>query len=472
MSSTIDALIGDAPAAAPEKRVYTVTQYNRGVERRIREIPATWVKGVITQLQVRGKVVYLTLGEFEEGDARPKAVLDVIIWTAQFEAFNARFAQLPTPFVLRPELKVSLLLEAGFYVPSGRFQTKVLDIDESFTLGELAVTRQKILEALQREGLLEKNKRLPFPELPLRVGLISSRGSAAYQDFTTVLLQSGFSFEIFFVEARMQGVATETTVRDALQRFARLPAGKGVDVICLVRGGGSKTDLVFFDSEMICRAIAASPVPVLTGIGHEIDRSLADIVAWDDLLTPTDCAKYLEARLSDAFAELVARATGVRGAWESAYQYEGRSAVQKAELLRTEWDARAQRESQRQSDFFRNIALTAARLIRAGHDKLRLNRTGLSRGPDKLIRLETVGLDLKAKLLQASDPAELLKRGFAQVVSTAGKWVRSARDLAAGDEIKVRFADGEIGAVIRTQTVSESETGSGTVHEHATQGPL
>ena len=457
MSATIDALLTGGSAEAESsgtggRKVYTVTQYNRGVERRIKEIPATWVKGVITQLQVRGKVVYLTLGEFEEGDARPKSVLDVIIWAAQFEAFNARFAQLPTPFALRPELKVSLLLEAGFYVPSGRFQTKVLDVDEAFTLGELTLTRQKILETLKREGLLEKNKRLPFPEIPLRIGLVSSRGSAAYQDFTTVLLQSGFSFEVFFVEARMQGPATETTVRDALQRLSALPAGKKVDVICLVRGGGSKTDLVFFDSEMICRAIAASPVPVLTGIGHEIDRSLADVVAFDDLLTPTDCAKYLESRLLTVFSELTGRAAAVRDSWEFAYQHAGRAAVQKAELLRTEWDARAQRESQRQSDFSRNIALTSARLFRACHDKLRLNRIGLLRGPDKLVRLETVGLDLKAKLLQASDPAELLKRGFAQVMSTAGKWVRSAGDLKAGDEIHVRFADGEIGARVESRT--------------------
>ena len=461
MSATIDALMngGSADADSPGpsgKKVYTVTQYNRGVERRIKEIPATWVKGVITQLQARGKVVYLTLGEFEEGDARPKSVLDVIIWAAQFEAFNARFALLPTPFVLRPELKVSLLLEAGFYVPSGRFQTKVLDVDEAFTLGELTLTRQKILETLKREGLLEKNKRLPFPEIPLRVGLVSSRGSAAYQDFTTVLMNAGFSFEVFFVEARMQGPATETTVRDALQRLYRLPAGKSVDVICLVRGGGSKTDLVFFDSEMICRTIAASPVPVLTGIGHEIDRSLADMVAYSDLLTPTDCAKYLESRLQFAWGALVSQASDIRDAWESAYQNAGHTAVQKAERLRTEWDARAQRESQRQSDFSKNIALTSARLLRASRDKLRLNRTGLLRGPDKLIRLETVGLDLKAKLLQASDPAELLKRGFAQVMSTTGKWVRSAEDLKTGDEIKVRFADGEVVAeVARVETKNQ-----------------
>jgi exodeoxyribonuclease VII large subunit len=463
MSETIDALLaqggtaasGDSAAAADPavsgRKVYTVGQYNRGVERRIKEIPTTWVKGVITQLQPRGKVVYLTLAEFDEGDTRPKAVLDVIIWAGQFESFNARFALLPTPFVLRPELKVSLLLEAGFYVPSGRFQTKVLDIDESFTLGELAQTRLKILEALRREGLLEANKRRFLPPVPLRVGLISSRGSAAYQDFTTVLLQSGFSFDILFAEARMQGQDTESTVAAALAKLSR----QSLDVICLVRGGGSKTDLVYFDSEKICRAIAACPVPVITGIGHEIDRSLADMVAYEDLLTPTDCAKFLEGRAAEAWNDLVTRASTLREAWETAYQDEGFATVQRAQQMRSAWDGRARREVQKQSDVARNIILASNRLIRACREKISLNRTGLLRGPEKIVRLETLRLELKAKSLQASDPVALLKRGFAQVVSASGQWIRGAKDAVAGDAIRVRFADGTVAA--RVESIERTE---------------
>jgi exodeoxyribonuclease VII large subunit len=253
------------------KKAYTVSLYNRGVERLLKKhAKSVWVEGVITQLQVRGKAAYLTLGEFAEDDAKPKAVLDVMLWAWQLEDYNARFAQLPTPFALRPDLKVSLLLEPNFYVPTGRFQPKVLDVDEAFTLGELSLTRRKILEKLQKEGLLDKNKKLALAEVPLRIGLITAPGSAAFKDFTTVLLQSGFSFQILLASARMQGAATESTVTEAFAALAK----HSLDCICLVRGGGAKTDLVFFDSENICRAIAACPVPVLTGIGHEIDRSL------------------------------------------------------------------------------------------------------------------------------------------------------------------------------------------------------
>ncbi len=310
------------------KKAYSVLQYNRSLEKLLKaQVPKIWVKGVITQLQIRGKVAYLTLGEFEEGDTKPKAVLDVMIWSWQLEDYHARFAQLPTPFSLRPELKVSVLLEASFYVPSGRFQPRILDIDEAFTLGELSLTRQKILQQLKLEGLLELNKKRFLGDVPLRVGLISAHGSAAYQDFTTVLLRSGFSFEIFFYPARMQGLATEETVSKGLEVLSRL----ALDVICLIRGGGSKTDLVFFDSEKICRAIAHCPVPVLTGIGHEIDRSLADIVAYSDLLTPTDCAKFLEGRVQDAWQGLGRMAGRLRETWQMTYQECGYEAIRKAQ---------------------------------------------------------------------------------------------------------------------------------------------
>jgi exodeoxyribonuclease VII large subunit len=531
MSATIDALLsGDAaglpggpgagaigspaPLQPPEKKAYSVEQYNKAVHLKMKSFPRTWVKGVLTQVDARGKAVYMTLADFAEGDSRPRAVLPVMMWAREFEAFSARFAQLPTPFQIRNELKVSFLVESDFYVQSGRFQPKVVDIDESFTLGELALTRQKILETLKREGLLEKNKRLPFPPLPLRVGLISARGSAAYQDFTTVLLQSGFSFEVSFVEARMQGAATETTVRDALRRFSRLPPEHAVDVICLVRGGGSKTDLVFFDSEMICRAIADSPVPVLTGIGHEIDRSLADIVAYSDLLTPTDCAKYLESQVASVWQRLVDQASMLREAWDAAWRDESHATVQKAERLRSSWDARRQVEAQRQSEAARQVASGAGRSLREGREKLATNATGLLRGPGKLARLERLrflnksarmghlwgsrylqessrqvnmqlslsdssrrlaarardklalartglvrgpekhlrhaeeALGLKDRLLRASDPEALLKRGFSMILGPARKLVRSLQEVQVGQEIRIRFADGEATALI------------------------
>lgn len=371
----------------PEKtpKFFSITQYNTSVERFLKaQVPKVWVKGVITQLNVRGKIVYITLGEFLEGDARPQAVLEVTMWTTEYEMHNLRFSKLAIPLSLRVELKVAFQLEANFYVKSGRFQPRIVGVDENFTLGELSLTRQKTLERLMQEGLLNKNKKLPLSDLPLRVGLITAPGSAAYQDFVTVLLGSGFSFQISFVGAKMQGEGTEGTVLEALKILGKKP----LDVICLVRGGGSKTDLVYFDSEKICRAIAESPIPVLTGIGHEIDHSLSDLVAFANKITPTDCAKFLENMLSVCLGKLVEYATQISETWRMELQQSGHEMNQRASVLKHHWEGRRATEILRGREQARTLAASTRQRLKAENLKLELNERGLSRGPRKILHLE------------------------------------------------------------------------------------
>jgi exodeoxyribonuclease VII large subunit len=372
----------DAPKTA---KFFSITQYNRSVERLLKtQVPQVWVKGVITQLNVRGKIAYITLGEFEEGDTRPRAVLEVTLWSSELEVYNLRFAKLPIPLNLRVELKVALQLEANFYVPSGRFQPRVTGIDENFTLGELSLTRQRTLERLLKEGLLNRNKSLSLSDWPLRIGLITAPGSAAYQDFTSVLLNSGFSFRISFAAAKMQGEATESTVLAGLNRLQKLP----LDVICIVRGGGSKTDLVYFDSENICRAIALCPIPVLTGIGHEIDNSLADLVAYSDKITPTDCAKFLEQRLGICYAKLTEIKTSLCEAWRLESQQNWHEMAQRAIALKHNWEGRKATEDLRGKEQARTLASLSRQLIKVEWQRMGINQIGLMRGPSKLLRLE------------------------------------------------------------------------------------
>ena len=495
---------GDAAGDGP--RVFSISQYNQSVERKVKAFPKVWVKGVIMQLNQRGRIAYITLGEFAEGDARPRAVLEATMWTSELEVVNLRFARLPTPLSLRVDLKVAFLLEPNFYVPSGRFQPRVVDIDEKFTLGELTLTRQKIIESLAKEGLLKRNKSLALPERPLRVGLITAPGSAAYQDFTTVLVGSGFSFRILFAGARMQGEATESTVVKALAALVKARP----DVICIVRGGGSKTDLVYFDAESICRAIAQCPVPVLTGIGHEIDNSLADLVAHMNLITPTDCAKFLETRLAEQYGRLAEIASEVGEAWRMACQDAWHGLSQTAGVVTRAWEGRRAAEDLRGRGQARELASQARRLLAEGQRRLAADRTGLARGPRKTLRMERlrfanrtqglahawerlrkdnsyllrsrsqalftgtkallaearrriavdrVGLArgpvklvllaretlaLKERLAQAADPARLLALGFSLLRTREGRLVRGIADVAAGDIIINTLADGSV----------------------------
>ena len=162
-------------------------------------------------------------------------------------------------------------------------------IDPSFTLGQLAVERERLLKQLFDEGLLEKNGLLQVPYVPLRVGLVTSIGSAAHADFITEISNSGFGFTVLEYDSRVQGENAAAEIVLGLEVLS----SHNPDVIVLIRGGGSTADLSIFDSEIVARTIAELNLPVFTGIGHEIDRSVADEVAHSSFKTPTSCANAL-----------------------------------------------------------------------------------------------------------------------------------------------------------------------------------
>src|SRR5262249_40009071 len=153
--------------------------------------------------------------------------------------------------------------------------------------------REKVLRALAADHLLDVNGRVPMPLVPLRVGLITSRESAAYHDFVHELEVSGFGFVVSVVDVRVQGAAASRRIVWALNELSNLD----VDVVVLARGGGSRADLAPFDTEIVARAVAGMRVPVFTGVGHEVDRSVVDEVAHSACKTPTACAQTLVAHV-------------------------------------------------------------------------------------------------------------------------------------------------------------------------------
>jgi exodeoxyribonuclease VII large subunit len=402
-------------AAGAEIRSWPISKYLQSVKRLLAsQVPRLWVHGVVSQINERGKAVYITLAEYAPGDVRPQATLQLLVWASDYAVLRQKLE-------IEPELKVRFFVESDFWVPSGSFRAHILDIDPAYTLGELALTRQAILARLTAEGLLRKNAEKPFPLLPLRVGLVSAEASAAYQDFCSTLAASGFPFQVLFAGARMQGAETEATVLAAL---GRLRACAGLDAVCVVRGGGGKADLNYFDSEALCRAVADFPVPVLTGIGHEIDSALLDLVAWQKCITPTDCAKVL-----------VARAEAARLRAFVAVGEVGRLAR-----------LRLQGEHSRLALCARSLSRVPACFERE-RERARRNADGLRLGVGKIVAYQKMSLELLAEKVMARDPARQLERGFSLSFDSAGRLLRSARGAQAGERISTRFADGVLESV-------------------------
>lgn len=294
----------------------------------------------------------------------------------------------------------------------------LLEIDPAFTAGRLAIVRAEVIRKMSLDGSIAANGSLPIPLVPLRVGLVTSRGSAAHGDFIDQLRRSNYRFAIKTVHTIVQGDIAPQRIAAALARFSP----EIVDIVALIRGGGSKLDLSIFDDEIVARAVASSRIPIVTGIGHDMDRTVADEAAAVAEKTPSAAGEWLVGRVRD-FAERIERA-------RAHIRREGRSAL----------------------DRHRHLLRWAAADIAGGASSLRRQRDHLTRlGEDVARTVRQVLTDQQAHLTSlgdwftAIDLERTLRRGFAIITNEAtGVIIKSVSQVAPGDRVFVRLADGTV----------------------------
>ncbi len=274
---------------------WTVTELCAEIETALQErFPGeVWVRGQVsgTRRPPSGHL-YFQLVDPDTSGGTFGGQLPIVAFKGQLRGIEALLRKVGD---LRIEdgVEVRVRGRISFYGPQGRVQLQMTGIDPSFTLGQLAAERDEVLRRLAAEGLMTTNKARPLAPVPLRVGLVTSDGSAAYNDFVDELQRSGYPFRITLADARVQGADAEASLVAAITTLGQLP----LDVIAVVRGGGARTDLLAFDRESVARAVATCPVPVLVGVGHEIDRSVVDDVGHLSLKTPTACADAVVERV-------------------------------------------------------------------------------------------------------------------------------------------------------------------------------
>jgi len=401
--------------------------------------------------------VYLEL--VEKGD-RDEIIgkLDVVIWKGDFLKVQRMLAASQQKLVDGVQIRCRGSID--FYAPGGRLQLCVREVDPAFTLGLLERRRRETLAALAEAGLLEKNRGLPLSDLPLTLALITSHGSAAYHDFLSGLVESGYGFRVLFFHAAMQGKEAEREVVSALAALARL----GVDCAVLIRGGGSRTDLAAFDSRSIAEAIAHAPFPVLTGLGHEIDQSIADLTAHTAFKTPTKVAEFLIEKVARADQEVEElRRRLLREAQEPLRA--GREALGRAERgvslarmrltaagARIEEHARtlarlgrtALRAADRRRELLSGRLAEVAPRRLAGVERARVylgeRIAGAGRGRLREAAATLQGIE---RLCQQLDPQRTLERGFSLTRDAAGTLVRQAEQVKPGDLVTTRVAGGD-----------------------------
>lgn len=420
---------------------------------------AVWVAGEAQRVRpsARGHL-YLEL--VEKGD-RDEIVgkLDAVVWKTDW--LRVQRALSATGQKLGDGMQIRCRGSLDFYGPGGRLQLCIREIDPAFTLGLLEIRRRETLAALQAAGLLERNRALPFAELPLTVALITSHGSAAYHDFLSGLTESGYGFRVLFVHAAVQGREAEREVVSALASLR----GLAIDGAVLIRGGGSRSDLAVFDSRAIAEAIARAPFPVLTGLGHEIDTSIADQVAHATFKTPTKVAEFLVERIArqeQAVDELHRRL--LREAEEPLHA--AREKLSRAERgvelarlrlaaagRRVEETARALgrlgrsalRRAERQGDELRiRLASQAPRLVENG-ERERLRRgERLALAARGRLRETATRLQGIERLCAQLAPERPLQRGYSITRTATGAVVRHPDQVAAGETVLTQLSQGSL----------------------------
>ncbi|WP_195210386.1 exodeoxyribonuclease VII large subunit [Actinomarinicola tropica] len=323
---------------------------------------------------------------------------------------------------LSDELEVRIRGEVLFYAPQGRVQLRMTGIDPSHTLGRLAADRDALLRRLAADGLLDRNGRLRLTPVPLRIGLVTSADSAAAADFLHELEQSGVGWSVTLLDTRVQGAGSVEHLVASLTVAAQLP----LDVVAVVRGGGSRTDLVAFDHEAVARAIASMPVPVLTGIGHEIDESVADRVAHRAFKTPTACAAFL--------CEAVGR-------FRTRCDELGRHLAVRSRHALDRQDAHVHALATRVASGARTtVELGAARLDALGRAVATL--------PERSLLHAERHADALEREVRALDPARVIARGWTITRTADGQLVRHLADAPIGTALRTTVADGTVSSTV------------------------
>jgi exodeoxyribonuclease VII large subunit len=368
-----------------DRKVYSVSAFNRGIGSWLARLPTIWVEGEVTELrrQEGWQSVFLTLKDLEDGSCLP-----VSMPRTTFDALRLDVADGDRIHVYgRPEL----------YEARGVFQLRALSL-EPLGLGAALARIERLKKALAEEGLFAAGRKRALPLLPRRIGLLTGNEAAAKRDFLTAVAARFPAARVLVAETFVQGVRAPAAIVAALEELCREPE---VDVVVIARGGGSFEDLLPFSDERVVRAVAACPVPVVSAVGHEQDTPLCDLAADARASTPTAAARL---------------------------------------VVPDERQLRADLDRLRAA-----LGRDTRRILERRRHTLAADAQRLTRAPALLLERKRGRVEALAGRLRALSPRATLERGYAIVRTEAGI-VRTATAAAPGTRIDVELAEGGLAA--------------------------
>jgi exodeoxyribonuclease VII large subunit len=364
-----------------------------------------WVSGEVSSATHHPSGIYFNLK-----DKVGKAILPAVVWKSQIPTLETK------PQV---GMEVLALGRIAVYAPHGKYQFQVQQV---LPIGEglQALKLQKLRQRLSAEGLFDRERKQPLPTQPQIIAVVTSPTAAAWGDIRRTLLSRYPGVFVLFSPATVQGETAPQSIERAIERVV---IDGRAEVLILARGGGAIEDLSCFNSEIVVRAISECSIPVVTGIGHERDESLADLVADIRMATPTAAAAIVVPALEDLADEHYARVERLRGAMQRVF-VDRQSQLDRLRIRcnRIRPDRQLQLESDRLNRLQQRLRLAiSSRLQAAEQEQLRLKER-----------------------CQALDPSLVLKRGYALVRDNNGAIVRDSDNLAVGSELSIQFGRGQV----------------------------
>jgi len=401
-----------------------------------------WVIAEISEIKVNfSGHCYLELIEKNESAESIKAKVRATIWSSVFRMVQPYF-QTSTGMELTAGIKIMVKVSPEFHELYG-FSLNITDIEPSYTLGEMARQRQEIINRLKTEGVFDMNRSLTLSEIPSRVAVISSKTAAGLVDFMHQLTNNpyGYRFFIRLFPAVMQGDEAEQSVIHALEEVYGYE--EYFDVVVLIRGGGSQSDLSCFNSYWLNYNICQFPLPVLTGIGHEQDETIADLVAWKRLKTPTAVAEFLISCLRETEDSINERSMNLINLVTVKVRDESDRLVRTIMALKPAVKERLSCHASILRVKGLNLKSSASKLIIHESGNHSARRVQLATAVREFLSKRSHQIELLEKRNSYLDPFLILKRGYS-VTYQNGKVLKSPSMVKPEDVIDTRLAGGII----------------------------
>jgi len=435
-----------------------------------------WVTAEISEIKINASGhCYLELIEKDPKTDRTTARARGIIWSFTFRMLKPYFEK-TTGYELKQGIKILISVKVEFHEIYG-YSLNITDIDPTYTLGDIERKRQEIISRLQEEGVMNMNKELALPLVLQKIAIISSETAAGYKDFINQLEHNpyGYVFYLVLFPSIMQGEQAEASIIKAFEKIYNHE--QYFDAVVIIRGGGSKADLSSFDNYNIAYHITQFPLPILTGIGHEQDETITDMVAHTKLKTPTAAAEFLISRMNDfdqrlsqaesKLTRLVATVTGhnqelLTSIRERIIAVINMQLQHEKDNLRFYFEKVSSVSIRLLEIYTSNISFFFKQLITAIHNLIRIRTLKLNNLVSSLhhpihnfLEMKRNQLDLYHQVNSGLNPEKILERGYS-ITLLRGKPLKETLSVKKGDIIETRLHKGKISSEVKEKMNKKS----------------